>query len=100
MPAVDLSLPFAPSWTWWLGGQTVTLAGSADCPLLGLVSGWSVGLHSLGAPSAPSGTWVGLWVGQVTAGGSGEATKGVRRHIEVNWVHGERAGHRADALGQ
>ena len=43
----DLSLPFAPSWTWCRGSQTVTLAGSADCPLLDLVSGWSVGLHSL-----------------------------------------------------
>ena len=31
MPAVDLSLPFAPSWTWCLGGETGTLAGSADC---------------------------------------------------------------------
>ena len=30
MPAVDLSLPFAPSWTWYLGGQTVTLAGRAE----------------------------------------------------------------------
>jgi hypothetical protein len=89
VPAVDLSLPFAPSWTWCLGGQTVTLAGSADCPLLGLVSGWSVGLHSLGAPSAPSRTWVGRWVGQVTVGGSGEATEGVRHHIEVNWVQEE-----------
>ena len=27
-------LPFAPSWTWCLGGQTVTLTGSADCPRL------------------------------------------------------------------
>ena len=33
-------------------------------------------------------------------GGSGEATKGVRHHIDVAWVHGERAGHHADALGQ
>jgi hypothetical protein len=31
VPAVDLSLPFAPSWTWCLGGETGTLAGSADC---------------------------------------------------------------------
>jgi hypothetical protein len=58
----------------------------AVCPLLDLVSGgsdgytrrecrlpplrlgvWrSVGLHSLGAPSAPSQTWVGRWGGQVT----------------------------------
>ena len=27
VPAVDLSLPFAPSWTWCPGGQTVSLAG-------------------------------------------------------------------------
>ena len=53
VPAVDLSLPFAPSWTWCPGGQTVSLAGSADCPRLSLVCGRSVGYHSLGAPSAP-----------------------------------------------
>ena len=31
----------------------------ADCPLLGLVSGWSDWLHSLAVPSAPSWTWMG-----------------------------------------
>ena len=32
VPAVDLSLPFAPSWTWCLGGQTVTpwLSGGGE----------------------------------------------------------------------
>jgi len=85
---------------WCLGGQTVTLDKSTDCPFLGLVSGWSVGFHSLGAPSAPSRTLVGWWGGQVTVGGGGEATEGVRHHIEMGWVHGERTGHHADALGQ
>ena len=43
---------------------------------------------------------MGRWGGQLTVGGSGEATEGVRHHIEVNWEHGERAGHHADALGR
>ena len=57
----------------------VTLAGSALCPRA-----------DLGGPVGQAGYMGREW----------EATKGVRRHIEVNWVHGERAGHHADALGQ
>ena len=49
-------LAVCPSWTLCLGGQTATLAGRADCPILHLVSGWSGGLHSLRAPPAPSRT--------------------------------------------
>jgi hypothetical protein len=99
VPAVDLFLPFAPLSdlvSGWSDGYTrrecrlpprglgvwvasrVSLAGSALCPLA-----------DLGGP----------WVGQVVSG-SGEATEGVRYHIEVGWVHGESAGLHTDALGQ
>ena len=73
VPAVDLSLPFAP--------------------LLDLVSGWSDGYTRRECRIAPLelGVWAvsrvslagsalcflaGRWVGQVTVGGSGEATEG------------------------
>ena len=74
VPAVDLSLPFAPSWTWCPGGQTVALAGW-ECRLPPLELGvWAVSRVSLaGSALCPL---TGRWVGQVTVGGSGEATEG------------------------
>ena len=54
-------------WLLWVYGldvrvtRRIALAGSADCPLLGLVFGWSDGSHSQGTPTASSWTWIGQW---------------------------------------
>ena len=38
--------------------------------------------------------------GEVTVSQGRAAIERVRRHDEVGWVHGERAGHHTDALGR
>ena len=58
--------------------RRVALAGSADCLLV-----------DLGGPTG---------VARVCE--SRAAIGSVRHHIEGGWVHGERAGHHTDALGQ
>ena len=59
VPAIDLSLLFVPSLDLVTGGQTVALAGSADCPFLSLLSGWSDGYTRWERPLPPSWAWVG-----------------------------------------
>ena len=62
----------------WVVIRRVTLAGSDLCP------------HAdLGGPVGRTG-----YCGR----DGGEEAEGVRSHIKVNWVHGERACHHADAL--